>query len=203
MIRLHPNESQQTPAKTIHFVGEEAINIEQIVSPVVLHDLEPTRLGPNCYQASDLAQVFYMAQDHACRKMKITLQSNKESMVLCAIKIVVEGKAEVDCILYNGSEIMCMLDAVSYQLGIPYDPNIMINMQSANGACNPTLGLAHNVTLAIGPFGLVASTIMIKMWQNVAKVVRRSHRNVSFWNLGDLIGDFIGNAKQFHIQFHS
>jgi hypothetical protein len=53
----------QTPTKAVHFVGEELIDIEQIVSPAALQDLEPTQLGPNCYQAPDLAQVFYMAQD--------------------------------------------------------------------------------------------------------------------------------------------
>jgi hypothetical protein len=161
-LRDKVTPKRQTPTKAIHFAGEEPIDIEQVVSPAVLQDLEPTRLGPNRYQAPDLAQVFYTAQDHVGGKKKIVLQSKKESLASRSIKMVVENKADIDCILDNGSEIMCMSDAVSHQLGIAYNPNITIDMQSANGAHDPTLGLARNVTFTVGPFKLLFQVHIVK-----------------------------------------
>jgi hypothetical protein len=152
----------QTPMKAVHFAGEEPIDIKQIVSPAALQDLEPTRLGPNRYQAPDLVQVFYTAQDHIGGKKKIVLQSKKESLASRSIKMVVENKADIDCILDIGSEIMCMSDPVSHQLGIAYNPNITIDMQSANGTRDPTLGLARNVTFTVGPFELLFQVHIVK-----------------------------------------
>lgn len=71
-------------------------------------------------------------------------------------------RADVSCILDPGSEIVCMSDAVSHQLGIPYDPSVTIKMQSANGERDPTLGLARDVAFEIGEFVLLFQVHVVK-----------------------------------------
>ena len=42
-----------------------------------------------------------------------------------------------------------MSATLCHKLGIAYDPTIRLNMQSANGNCNLSLGLARNVSFLI------------------------------------------------------
>jgi len=43
-----------------------------------------------------------------------------------------------------------MAEAVCFDLGLAYDPTIKLNMQSANGNVNQSLGLSRNVPFQIG-----------------------------------------------------
>ena len=42
-----------------------------------------------------------------------------------------------------------MSEATCNELGLAYDPSIILNMESANGNINPSLGLARNVPFQI------------------------------------------------------
>ena len=42
-----------------------------------------------------------------------------------------------------------MAEDVCFDLGLVYDPTIILNMQSANGEVDQSLGLAHNVPIQI------------------------------------------------------
>jgi hypothetical protein len=57
----------------------------------------------------------------------------------------IQETESVECILDPGSQIVAMSEAVCHDLGVAYDPGITIQMQSANGEVNPSLGLARNV----------------------------------------------------------
>src|SRR5271168_4141213 len=43
-----------------------------------------------------------------------------------------------------------MSEATCHQLGLAYDPSIILNMVSANGNINQSLGLARNVPFQVG-----------------------------------------------------
>ena len=43
-----------------------------------------------------------------------------------------------------------MSEAVCHELGLPYDPSIVLHMQSANGTLDQSLGLSRNVPFQIG-----------------------------------------------------
>ena len=56
----------------------------------------------------------------------------QESQSLRTIHAVVNGSSEEECILDGGSQIVSMSKAVAVRLGLPWDPEICIHMQSAN-----------------------------------------------------------------------
>ena len=64
--------------------------------------------------------------------------------------MIVEHKEEVECILDNGCMVVAMSDGVCHMLGVTYDPTFRLQMESANGEVNETLGLAWNVPFSIG-----------------------------------------------------
>lgn len=74
----------------------------------------------------------------------------RESHSLRSISLNVNSKADVESILDAGCMIVAMSEATCNTIGIIYDPSIVINMQSANGEMDPTLGLARNVPCRIG-----------------------------------------------------
>ena len=47
-----------------------------------------------------------------------------------------------------------MSEEACHQLALAYDPNIKLNMQSANSSINQSLGLARNVPCKLGPIML-------------------------------------------------
>ena len=49
------------------------------------------------------------------------------------------------CILDSGSAIASMSEGVGHALGLAYDPTIRLEMQSANGELDMSLGLARDV----------------------------------------------------------
>ena len=47
-----------------------------------------------------------------------------------------------------------MAEDIGFDLGLVYDPSIILNMQSANGEVDQSLGLARNVAMRIGDITL-------------------------------------------------
>jgi len=56
----------------------------------------------------------------------------------------------VKAIIDPGSQIITIAEEVCIDLGLIYDPTIILNMQLANGEVDKSLGLARNVPLRIG-----------------------------------------------------
>jgi len=75
----------------------------------------------------------------------------KESAALRSIMPLVNNHLKVESILDAGSQIIAMSEDVCHELSLAYDPTVILNMQSANGGVDPSLGLARNVPFLIGP----------------------------------------------------
>ncbi|KAI0790243.1 hypothetical protein BC629DRAFT_1246095, partial [Irpex lacteus] len=73
-----------------------------------------------------------------------------ESSSLRTVRALVAEQEEVDCILDPGCQIVACSEAVCHELGLSYDPSVVLHMQSANGGVDRSLGLARNVPFAIG-----------------------------------------------------
>ncbi|KAG6881450.1 hypothetical protein C0992_001059, partial [Termitomyces sp. T32_za158] len=69
----------------------------------------------------------------------------QDSQAIWSIMLTVDNKSEVEAIVDSGSQIISMSADVANELGIIYDPAIHLNMQSANGTVDRSLGLAKNV----------------------------------------------------------
>ena len=86
----------------------------------------------------------------------------KESSALRAIHPLVDHQRHVEAILDPGSQIIAMAEDVCFDLGLAYDPTIVLNMQSANGEVDQSLGLARNVPIQIGDMTLYIQVHIIR-----------------------------------------
>jgi hypothetical protein len=85
----------------------------------------------------------------------------KESSALRSILPLVDNQLKVESILDPGSQIIAMSEDVCHALSLPYDPTIVLNMQSANRTVDPSLGLARNVPFLIGQLTFYMQVHMI------------------------------------------
>ena len=65
----------------------------------------------------------------------------KETSALCSILPLINHHLFVKSILDPGSQVISMAKEACYSLGLIYNPEVKLSMQSANGEINKTLGL--------------------------------------------------------------
>jgi hypothetical protein len=78
----------------------------------------------------------------------------KDSHSLRSIMMKVNFRDSIECIVDGGCQIISMSEAVCHHLRLAYDPTIFLTMESANGSCDRSLGLARNVHCKIGGINL-------------------------------------------------
>jgi hypothetical protein len=69
---------------------------------------------------------------------------------------------EVEGIIDLGSQVIAMLEAVCHHIGLVYDLSIQLNMQSANGEVDQSLGLSHNIPCKINTITLYLQIYIIQ-----------------------------------------
>ncbi|KAG6858732.1 hypothetical protein C0995_014379, partial [Termitomyces sp. Mi166 len=94
----------------------------------------------------DPVEAFY---SHWPPEHHTSLCITKNTNLLRAIMVVIDGKEEVECIVDSRSQIVSMSEEIAHHLGLVYDPMVVLNMQSANGAIDQSRGLARNVPCTI------------------------------------------------------
>ncbi|KAJ7048551.1 hypothetical protein C8F01DRAFT_1267051 [Mycena amicta] len=77
------------------------------------------------------------------------LITSAETKAIRCIMPIVDNQEYIESIVDPGSQICAMSEAVCHRLAIPYDPTIVLQMQSANGAITPSLGVARNVSFRL------------------------------------------------------
>lgn len=78
----------------------------------------------------------------------------RDSHALRSIMVLVDNQDQVEAVVDPGSQIIAMSDTVCMELGLIFDPTIRLNMQSANGEIDQSLGLARNIAMRIGDITL-------------------------------------------------
>jgi len=73
-----------------------------------------------------------------------------ESGAVRSIFALIDNSQKKECILDPGCQIIAMSEATCHELGLAYDPSIILNMQSANGNIDQSLGLSRNVPFRVG-----------------------------------------------------
>lgn len=76
--------------------------------------------------------------------------SGVDSAALRTVFPLVNGKQHVECVIDDGSQIVSMSLALAEELGLPWDPDVQIYMQSANGQLKKSAGIARNVCFLFG-----------------------------------------------------
>ena len=86
----------------------------------------------------------------------------QESLGLRAVYPLINGEGKVESLLDGGSQIVSMARETAIELKIAWDPDIIVHMESANRALEPTLGLAKNVPLIFGHIMVYLQVHIIK-----------------------------------------
>lgn len=73
-----------------------------------------------------------------------------DSASLRVVFPLVNGRQRVECIVDNGSQIVSMALKIAEAIGLMWDPDVQIFMQSANGQLKKSVGLARNVPFLFG-----------------------------------------------------
>jgi hypothetical protein len=73
-----------------------------------------------------------------------------ESSSLQALHPIINGNRTEEALLDGGSQIVSMAKDVAVRLKVPWNPEIVIHMQSANRQLEKMLGLARNVPFLFG-----------------------------------------------------
>ncbi|KAF7365808.1 hypothetical protein MVEN_00454900 [Mycena venus] len=113
-----------------------------------VHSSQPD-LPPNALVIPDVYESFYQSGD-----IPDDLVVSMESTAIRSILPIVDNKQQVESIIDGGSQIIAMSEAICHELGLAYDPRIVLKMQSANGSISPSLGLARNVPFRLGDITL-------------------------------------------------
>ncbi|EED77223.1 predicted protein [Postia placenta Mad-698-R] len=74
----------------------------------------------------------------------------RDSNAIRLIIALIDNKEQIECIVDPGSQIVTMSEEVCLGLNLLFDPTIQLNMQSANGEVDRSLGLIRNVPFRIG-----------------------------------------------------
>jgi hypothetical protein len=73
-----------------------------------------------------------------------------DSAPLRVVYPLINGTGQVESIIDGGSQIVSMALAIAEYLGLTWDPDINIYMQSANAQVEKSVGLAKNVAFRFG-----------------------------------------------------
>jgi hypothetical protein len=73
-----------------------------------------------------------------------------ESARLRVINPKIHGMGQVESVIDSGSQIVSMAYDLAKEIGLTWDPDVQIYMQSANGSLEKSVGLARNVSFKFG-----------------------------------------------------
>ena len=73
-----------------------------------------------------------------------------ESTAIRSILAVIDARQKKDCTVDPGCQVTAMSESACHSLSLAYDPRIRLQMESANGTFDWSLGLARNVPFLLG-----------------------------------------------------
>ena len=86
-----------------------------------------------------------------------------ESNALCTIIPLVDGKEWVEAILDPRCQVVAMSEEVCNALALLYNPDLRLNMVSANGGVDQSLGVARNVAFLIGDITIYLQVHILRL----------------------------------------
>ena len=150
ITRRIPNKDVQTTQALWQEEIETVNEIEELFPTILTFALPTITYAPNgSITISDPIKAYYQLLPPGFDLLEEGLTISLESSAIQSILAGINTKQRVKCILNPGCQVITMSATLCHQLGIAYDPTIQLNMQSANGNCNVSLGLARNVPFLI------------------------------------------------------
>ena len=115
---------------------------------ILMNDNNGVKKG-SCVQ-KDIVNMFKQDLAPEDPRRNITIVARTSNSLRVIYPKVNGSTEEVEGLLDPGSQIISMSKRVAVGCGLSWDPEVVINMMSANGELNPTCGLARNVPVLIG-----------------------------------------------------
>jgi hypothetical protein len=157
-------ESDLTEDELSYLMPDEMIlnDIEPTYTSTTMRNDEGPHLTPGSIVIEDPIEKYYksLGPDEEPDADKIIVA--KESSALRSIMPLVDNNMKVEAILDPGCQIVAMSEDICHELGLAYDPKIVLHMQSANGTVDPSLGLARNIPFHIGHLTLYMQVHIIQ-----------------------------------------
>ena len=131
--------------------GQPAIAIDQI---------QPDTPPHGSLITTDPVEVYYKSLREGETPDPSWLIVAMESGAIRSITALIDNRQKRECILDPGCQIITMSEQVCHDIGLAYNPSIVLSMQSANGNVDPSLGLAQNIPFHIGPITAIYKCIL-------------------------------------------
>ena len=148
--RRVPNKDIQITQALLQEEVETANEIEQLLPTISTFALPTITYAPNgSITISDPIKAYYQLLLPGFDPLKEALTVSLELSAIQSILACIDNKQRVKCILNPECQVITMSSTLCHKLGIAYNPNIRLNMQSANETCNLSLGLARNIPFLI------------------------------------------------------
>ena len=137
-------EAAQTILEEAHEPAEEDMHLE---------DLQLSHM-PAAFAAttrrSELPSTTSLNTIHPVQDSLEEVEVAMESNALHAFLLLVDGKEQVEAILNPGCQVVAMSEEVCNMLTLLYDLDVCLNMVSANGGVDQSLGVVWNVGFLVG-----------------------------------------------------
>lgn len=141
--------------------AEPAINIVRVATLASPEKVVEEVLGPDgkpylTWRITDPIMQFLESVPREERSLQIFSMEKEDTVAaknmatLRVLPTIVNDRREEEALLDSGSQIVSMSRKTAMDCQITWDPDITINMQSANGQISRTSGLAKNVPFAFG-----------------------------------------------------
>jgi hypothetical protein len=150
-----PAERPVSPALGVERPWPKKIRLQELVEPVFMLTEDVSEELPKGFLVADDPVLQYLRKNKGKEGEDLGIVVAAESEPLRAIYSVINGVGQEECLLDNGSQIVSMAKEVAVALGLTWNPKICINMESASGHVDRTLGLARNVVFRMGHLDIV------------------------------------------------
>jgi len=141
--------------KQVHWANAETQNLTNVdslpMSAYMIMEEVSDEIPEGHFVGNDpVLQYLLENEDAEPRKLIVA----RPSEPLRAIHVTINGVGQEECLLDDGSMIISMSRSVATELGLTWDPDIRINMESASNHVEKSLGIAKNVCFRVGGLDL-------------------------------------------------
>ncbi|EED81088.1 predicted protein [Postia placenta Mad-698-R] len=156
LLLIAPDRVSTEPVASAHIVeisADEVMAINQL-------SCSGTTLEPGATIIPNPYETYLKHIPHGEYPAEFTVAH--DSNAICSIIALVDNKEQIECIVDPSSQIVAMSEEVCLGLNLLFDPTIQLNMQSANGEVDRSLGLIRNVSFRIGEIVLYLQAHIIR-----------------------------------------
>jgi hypothetical protein len=160
--RRVPNAAISTAQGTVRIIEEDEEIVYDSAPSFTLGSTEDRVPPAGSIVVPDPIESYYnsLGPGEAPNIDKLTVA--KESTAIRSIFALVDANQKKECTVDPGCQVIAMSETTCHSLALPYDPKIRLNMESANGTFDWSLGLARNVPFLVGTITLYLQVHVIR-----------------------------------------